>query len=243
MTYAFDNRAKSGFARGEGAGALILKPLAQAIKDNDKIRSVIVNTGVNQDGRTVGELGLLIRATRSLQNAPFANTPDPGITSPSGKAQEQLMRQVYERAGIKTTDVGFVEAHGTGTKVGDPIEATAINAVFGNGRTSRSPLYIGSVKSNVGHLENASGVISIIKATMMLEKGFVLPNTNFQTPNESIPLAKWNMKVCEIRLKRSIRMMLTPIIRFLPCSGHGRVIRDTSVSITLVLAVQMRIAS
>ncbi|KAH8881784.1 polyketide synthase [Thozetella sp. PMI_491] len=171
MTYAFDHRAKSGFARGEGAGALILKPLDQAIRDNDNIRSVIVNTGVNQDGRTVG------------------------ITSPSGKAQEQLMREVYARAGISTNDTGFVEAHGTGTKVGDPIEATAIHDVFGAGRTARSPLYLGSVKSNVGHLENASGVISIIKATMMLDKGFILPNTNFESPNESIPLQEWNMKV------------------------------------------------
>lgn len=193
MTYAFDNRAKSGFARGEGAGALILKPLDLAIKDNDRIRSVIVNTGVNQDGRTVGRLQFLLNNNPAiyLQYSCISL----GITSPSGKAQEQLMREVYARAGINTLEAGFVEAHGTGTKVGDPIEATAINSVFGNGRTSRSPLYIGSVKSNVGHLENASGVISIIKATMMLEKGFVLPNTNFQSPNENIPLAKWNMKV------------------------------------------------
>lgn len=105
------------------------------------------------------------------------------------------MREVYARAGISPEDVGFVEAHGTGTKVGDPIEATAIRNVFAKGRTPRNPLYIGSVKSNFGHLENASGVISIIKATMMLEKGFLLPNTNFKTPNENIPLAEWNMKV------------------------------------------------
>ncbi|ETS81066.1 hypothetical protein PFICI_06068 [Pestalotiopsis fici W106-1] len=170
-TYAFDNRAKSGFARGEGAGALILKPLDQALKDNDAIRSVIVNTGANQDGRTVG------------------------ITSPSGAAQEQLMREVYDRAGIKPEDAGFVEAHGTGTKVGDPIEATAIHNVFGQGRTSRQPLYLGSVKSNFGHLENASGVISVIKAAMMLQKGFILPNTNFACPNENIPLVQWNIKV------------------------------------------------
>ncbi|KAF7533432.1 hypothetical protein G7054_g7092 [Neopestalotiopsis clavispora] len=170
-TYAFDNRAKSGFARGEGAGALILKPLDQALRDNDAIRSVIVNTGANQDGRTVG------------------------ITSPSGAAQEQLMREVYARAGIKPEDAGFVEAHGTGTRVGDPIEATAIYNVFGQGRTPRQPLYFGSVKSNFGHLENASGVISVIKAAMMLQKNFILPNTNFESPNENIPLAQWNMKV------------------------------------------------
>lgn len=84
---------------------------------------------------------------------------------------------------------------GTGTKVGDPIEATAIHKVFSEGRTTKDPLQFGSVKSNVGHLENASGVIAVIKAAMMLEKGFILPNTNFKTPNENIPLSEWNMKV------------------------------------------------
>ncbi|KAK3986584.1 putative polyketide synthase protein [Cladorrhinum sp. PSN332] len=158
-THAFDNRAKGGFVRGEGAGALILKPLDQAIKDNDKIRAVIRNSGTNQDGRSAG------------------------ITSPNGKAQEQLMRDVYAGAGISIDEVGFVEAHGTGTKVGDPIEATAIYNVFGknrpktnpNGRRA-SPLYVGSVKSNIGHLENASGIMSVIKAALMLERGFILPN-------------------------------------------------------------------
>lgn len=105
------------------------------------------------------------------------------------------MREVYARAGISPQDAGFIEAHGTGTKVGDPIEATAIRNVFAEGRTDQKPLFMGSVKSNVGHLENASGVVSVIKATLMLEKGFVLPNTNFKTPNPEIPLAEWNMKV------------------------------------------------
>lgn len=80
--------------------------------------------------------------------------------------------------------------------MGDPIEARAIHNVFSEGRTPKNPLQLGSVKSNVGHLENASGVIAVIKAAMMLEKGFILPNTNFKTPNENIPLAAWNMKVC-----------------------------------------------
>lgn len=105
------------------------------------------------------------------------------------------MREVYARAGISPQDTGFVEAHGTGTKVGDPIEATAIHNAFQAGRSAQNPLLFGSVKSNIGHLENASGLASVIKATMMLEKGFVLPNTNFKTPNGSIPLADWNMKV------------------------------------------------
>ncbi|KAL0256846.1 Type I Iterative PKS [Diplodia seriata] len=170
-TYAFDNRAKSGFARGEGAGCLVLKPLDQAIRDNDRVRAVIANTGVNQDGRTVG------------------------LSSPNGEAQERLMREVYASANISPRDTGFVEAHGTGTKAGDPIEARALYNVFGQGRTARQPLYFGSVKTNVGHLENASGVVAVIKAAMMLERGFILPNINFEQPNDAIPLAQWNMKV------------------------------------------------
>ncbi|KAI1846403.1 hypothetical protein JX266_007608 [Neoarthrinium moseri] len=170
-TFSFDHRAESGFARGEGIGCLVLKPLDQALKDNDKVWSVIVNTGTNQDGKTIG------------------------LSTPSGEAQERLMRDVYAKAGINPEDAGFVEAHGTGTKVGDPIEAAALYQVFGSGRTKRAPLYIGSVKSNVGHLENASGIISIIKASLMLDKGFILPNINFEKPNDKIPLDRWNMKV------------------------------------------------
>lgn len=117
------------------------------------------------------------------------------MTTPSGEAQERLIRDVYARANISPEDTGFVEAHGTGTKVGDPIEAGAVHRVFGSGRTKRAPLYMGSVKTNIGHLENASGIISVIKAAMMLEKGFILPNVNFEKANESIPLDKWNIKV------------------------------------------------
>ncbi|KAK8130893.1 polyketide synthase [Apiospora sp. TS-2023a] len=170
-TFAFDSRADSGYAPGEGFGCLILKPLDQALRDNDKIRSIIVNTGINQDGRTVG------------------------MTTPSGKAQQRLIEEVYAKAGIDTQDTGFVEAHGTGTKVGDPIEAGAISRVFSAGRSKRNPLYIGSVKSNIGHLEHASGIISIIKASMMLERGLLLPNVNYEDTNPAIPLDKWNMKV------------------------------------------------
>ncbi|PTB70249.1 polyketide synthase [Trichoderma citrinoviride] len=170
-TFAFDHRAKSGFARGEGTGCLILKPLHKALADNDKIRSIIINTGTNQDGKTTG------------------------LTNPSGEAQERLIRDVYARAGISPDDTGYVEAHGTGTRAGDPIEAHSIYRVFGAGRTKRAPLFMGSVKSNVGHLENASGIISVIKTSLMLEKGFILPNVNFEKANEAIPLDEWNIKV------------------------------------------------
>lgn len=170
-TYAFDNRATSGFARGEGAGVVLLKSLDDAIRDKDPIRAVIVNSGVSQDGRTQG------------------------ITLPNGHAQEELIRRVYNEAHIDPEDCGFVEMHGTGTKVGDPIEATAVHAALGHGRSPRNPLYIGSVKSNVGHLEGASGVISLIKAAMMLDRDLLLPNADFKKANENIPLNEWNMKV------------------------------------------------
>lgn len=88
-----------------------------------------------------------------------------------------------------------MEAHGTGTKVGDPIEATGIFNALGQCRTADSPLYMGSVKSNIGHLENASGLISVMKAALMLEKSFVLPNADFQKPNKDIPLTEWNLQV------------------------------------------------
>ncbi|KAJ5682198.1 hypothetical protein N7462_005363 [Penicillium macrosclerotiorum] len=169
-SYAFDSRG-TGFGRGEGAACIILKSLEDAEAANDAIRSVIVNSGVNQDGRTRG------------------------ISMPSGAAQEALIRQVYKSARIDPSLVGYVEAHGTGTKVGDPIEATALNAVFGKGRTSRQPLLVGSVKSNIGHLEGSSGLVSVIKTALMLERGFVLPNCNFETANAEIPMEKWNMKI------------------------------------------------
>lgn len=172
-SYAFDQRA-TGFGRGEGAGCIILKSLEDAEAAGDAIRSVIVNSGTNQDGRTRG------------------------ITMPNSEAQEKLMREVYQAARIDPSMTGYVEAHGTGTKVGDPLEAKALNAVFGKGRTPKQPLFIGSLKSNVGHLEGASGIVSVIKTTLMLERGFVLPNANFEKPNEEIPMDKWNMKVREV---------------------------------------------
>ncbi|KAG9850283.1 putative polyketide synthase, partial [Aureobasidium melanogenum] len=170
-TFAFDHRAISGFARGEGAGCMILKPLDAAIRDGDVVRAIIHNSGVNQDGKTNG------------------------ITVPNGRAQSGLIKQVYFKAGLDPAECGFSECHGTGTKVGDPIEVGGIHEALGAGRGPRNPLFIGSVKSNVGHLEGASGIVSVIKAAMMLEKGMILPNANFETANPNIPLDQYNMKV------------------------------------------------
>ncbi|KAH8652219.1 putative polyketide synthase [Xylariales sp. PMI_506] len=168
-SYSFDNRG-TGFGRGEGCGVIVLKPLDQARRDNDTIRAIIAGSGINQDGRT------------------------PGITMPCAVAQEKLMRQIYTNFDLNPNDTGFIEAHGTGTRVGDPIETTAIHNVFGS-RTPRDPLFLGSVKSNIGHLEGASGLVAVIKAAMMLERGFILPNYDFKQPNPKIPWKEWNYKV------------------------------------------------
>lgn len=105
------------------------------------------------------------------------------------------MREVYANNGLDPNDCGYVEAHGTGTKVGDPIEARAIHNVLARDRPPNAPLYIGSVKSNVGHLEGASGIVAVMKAALMLERGFIVPNHDFRHPNPRIPFAEWNLRV------------------------------------------------
>lgn len=143
-----DGRSKTfdasgnGYGRGEGAGIVMLKPLSRAQADGDRILALIRATGCNQDGRTEG------------------------ITVPSGDAQRKLMRQVLAKAGLQAKDVHYVEAHGTGTALGDPIETAAIGSVFGVGRDAALP--VGSVKANIGHLEAASGIASVIKLVLSL---------------------------------------------------------------------------
>lgn len=171
--YTFDDRA-NGYARGEGVGAVILKPLTDALKDGDTIRAVIRGTGSNQDGKT------------------------PGITLPSGAAQESLIRSVYNSAGVDPLETSYVEAHGTGTAAGDPLETGALSRVFGPNRSSEEPLRIGSIKTNVGHLEGASGIAGVIKTVLMLENKTLLPNRNFVNPNPRIPFQEWKLKVSDI---------------------------------------------
>ena len=113
---------------------------------------------------------------------------------PNIQAQTALIRDVYSSAGLNPLDTDYIEAHGTGTAVGDPIEATALGEVFARPSESRR-LTIGSLKSNIGHLEGASGVCSVIKAALMLERRFLLPNCDFQTQNYKLSLGESNMKV------------------------------------------------
>lgn len=142
---------------------VVLKRLDDAVRDGDHIRGIIRNSGVNHDGTT------------------------PGITLPSRDAQQTLINSVYQRAGLDPRDTAYVEAHGTGTAVGDVEEISAIQSIFEkNGDKEDTPLYVGSIKPNIGHLESASGVAGFIKAILMLENGKIPPNVNLEKLKESL---------------------------------------------------------
>ncbi|KAI0112236.1 polyketide synthase PksD [Nemania sp. FL0031] len=160
-SYSFDHRG-NGYARGEGVVVLVLKRLGDSLRDGDMIRAVIRASASNQDGHT------------------------PGITQPNVTAQENLIRNVYKGCGFDFRLTRYVEAHGTGTKLGDSTEAKALGRVFKTARSPKEPLYIGSVKSNIGHLEGASGLVGMLKAIMILERGIIPPNAVFE---------KWNPKI------------------------------------------------
>ncbi|MEL7001763.1 MAG: beta-ketoacyl synthase N-terminal-like domain-containing protein, partial [Bacteroidota bacterium] len=169
---AFDKRA-NGYVRGEGAGVIVLKRLSSAIKDGDRIYSVILNSANNNDG--------------------FSN----GLTAPSPQAQEKVLRAAYEGTGLEPDDVRFIEAHGTGTKLGDPIEAKAIGKVLGEQRKPTNPLVLGSVKSQIGHLEGAAGIAGLIKLALSIKNRVIPANLNFDEPNPDIPFEKYNLRVAD----------------------------------------------
>ncbi|KAJ0424608.1 hypothetical protein BJY00DRAFT_326526 [Aspergillus carlsbadensis] len=160
--HSFDHRA-NGYARGDGTSVVILKRLSTALQDGDTIRAVIRATALNQDGRTPG-----------------------GITQPSGDAQRTLIQEAFSRAQLDLRPVRFFEAHGTGTAIGDPTEARAIGGVFREYRSPGSPLFVGAVKSNIGHLEGGSGLAGVIKAVLVLERGVILPNAGVERVNPRI---------------------------------------------------------
>ncbi|MBF0377046.1 MAG: SDR family NAD(P)-dependent oxidoreductase [Desulfamplus sp.] len=166
-----------GYVRGEGAGAILLKPLDKAIADNDRILAVIKGTAVNHDGASSS------------------------FTAPNGTAQQKVIRLALENAGISHLDVDYVEAHGTGTRLGDPIEMQALGAVYGEDRPKDRPLWVGSVKANIGHLEAAAGMASIIKTILTLNSGIIPPQVGFETPN---PLISWNDLPIEIPREKII---------------------------------------
>ena len=153
-------------------GVIVLKRLDQAIESGDNILAVISGTSVNHGGRSPS-----------------------GLTVPNQDAQVELITDAIRVSGISPRDIHFFEAHGTGTSVGDPIEANAIGSVLSKNRPQDQPVLIGSVKSNIGHLEPAAGIAGVAKACLMLERGQIFPNLHFVTPNPSIQWERYNMRV------------------------------------------------
>ncbi|KAK6221499.1 Type I Iterative PKS [Pestalotiopsis sp. IQ-011] len=167
VCYSFDKRA-NGYGRGEGVVSMILKPVEAAIRDGNMIGAVVRATGSNHDENS------------------------PGIAHPSAESQESLIRHVYQKARLDFEETRYFEAHGTGTPVGDPIEMRAIGRVFRSARTVEEPLYVGSVKTNIGHLEACSGLAGLLKAVLVLERGTIPPNALFEELNPNINCGFYN---------------------------------------------------
>ncbi|MGV9292282.1 type I polyketide synthase, partial [Streptomyces sp. NPDC003719] len=168
--YTFDSRA-NGYIRGEGCGVIVLKPLAQALADGDPIHCVIRGSAVNNDGGGAS------------------------IATPRADAQERVIRLACADAQVPTDQVQYVELHGTGTPVGDPVEAAALGATLGSERDGDDPLYVGSVKTNIGHLESAAGIAGLIKTALSIKHRTLPPSLNYESPNPNIPLDELRLRV------------------------------------------------
>jgi acyl transferase domain-containing protein len=170
---AFD-ASGDGYVRAEGGALVLLKSLSKALADGDTIHAVIASSGVNSDGHSQG-----------------------GINVPASATQAALLENVYARAGVDPREVDYLEAHGTGTAVGDPIETRALIDVIGKLRSPDAPLLIGSAKTNVGHLETASGMAGLIKAILCLKHRAVPASIHFRTPNPNIDFTGGNLRVVD----------------------------------------------
>jgi acyl transferase domain-containing protein/acyl carrier protein len=168
--YTFDARA-NGYVRGEGGGLVLLKPLAAALADGDHVWSVIRGGAVNNDGGGAS------------------------LTAPDPVAQEELLRAAYRAVGVDPAEVQYVELHGTGTPVGDPVEAAALGAVLGRNRVPGADLRVGSIKTNIGHLEGAAGIAGLLKTVLSLRHGRLPASLNYEHPNPAIPLESLGLRV------------------------------------------------
>lgn len=168
----FGDASGDGYVRSEGAGLVLLKPLAAALADGDLVYAVIRGSAVNNDGRSSGSLG-----------------------TPSRVGQEEMLREAYRDAGVDPAATGYSEAHGTGTRAGDPVELAALGAVLGAGRRGDDPCWVGSVKTNFGHTEGAAGVAGLIKASLALHHEAVPPSLHFEQPNPQVPWAQLPLRI------------------------------------------------
>lgn len=150
---------------------VVLKRLDDALRAGDPIRGIIRNTAIGQDGKTAG------------------------ITLPSRIAQQDLITSAYRAVSLDPAETGYIEAHGTGTVKGDMIELEALQQAFCKGRGEEKPLYVGSIKGNVGHLEATSGLAGLIKSLLVLEKGLIPPTANLETVKENLKFAETSIKV------------------------------------------------
>ena len=168
--FAFDRRA-NGCVRGEGGGLVVLKPLAKACADGDRVYCVIRGSAVSNDG------------------------PGEALAAPSRKAQEKVLKRAYRRSDLKRSDVQYVELHGSGDPIGDAVEAAALGAVLGSAGEAKGPLPVGSVKTNLGHLEGAAGIAGLLKVALAIERRQIPASLNFEQPSPEIPLDDLGLKV------------------------------------------------
>ncbi|WP_256914947.1 type I polyketide synthase, partial [Streptomyces hilarionis] len=168
--YTFDARA-NGAVRGEGGGLVVLKRLDDAVADGDRIHCVLLGSAVNNDGGGAS------------------------LTTPDGAAQQELLREAYGQARTPAAQVAYVELHGTGTRTGDPIEAAALGEVLGRDRPADRPLLVGSVKTNIGHLDGAAGVVGLIKVALSFGHRLLPASLNYAEPNPSIPFERLALRV------------------------------------------------
>ncbi|SDO73421.1 type I polyketide synthase [Lentzea jiangxiensis] len=168
--HTFDSGA-NGYVRGEGGGVVVLKPLAKALADQDDVLCVIRGSAVNNDGAS------------------------DGLTTPDATAQAEVLRAAYRAADVDPRQVRYVELHGTGTKVGDPVEAAALGQVLGAGRAPADALRVGSVKTNIGHLEGAAGIAGLLKTVLSISRGQLPPSLNFTEPNPDIAFDELGIRV------------------------------------------------
>lgn len=232
--FTFDARA-NGYGRGEGVGLVILKRLSDALRDNDPIRAVIRSSHLSQDGRTAGKC--------VCANLSSVLTGPQGITLPNPDAQMFNIRKAYEKAGLDYNQTGYIECHGTGTQAGDCAELAAISQTLSLGRDPSNPLLVGSIKPNVGHLEGAAGVAGLIKGALVVEKGQIPPNANFESGNPEIKFKEWKVKVSSSVSFASRRLTITRPRCRPNCIEHGQFPEfgaSASTASALVVRMPMR---